>query len=219
VRYSTRDYGRCDAGYPRPLSDNWWNLPPDLVRDDSPFGRIDAVFTGSDGRTYLFAGDQFVVFDTKHRWWSPSRSLAQQWDSLPFERVDSGFVGKDGRTYLFSGTRYVRYSSRDYSRIDDRYPAPVTPFWGHVVNDIARTGAVDAALVASGTETVDGVDVTRTWTYLFCGDQYVRYLAPDDEQVEDGYPKVVSASLATEPRMRNLGITIDHGVDAAFADR
>ncbi|GAB3890452.1 hypothetical protein GCM10029964_062000 [Kibdelosporangium lantanae] len=28
VRYSTRDYGRCDAGYPRPLSDNWWNLPP-----------------------------------------------------------------------------------------------------------------------------------------------------------------------------------------------
>ena len=46
VRYSTRDYTRPDAGYPRPLADNWWNLPDELIADDPPFARIDAVLTG-----------------------------------------------------------------------------------------------------------------------------------------------------------------------------
>jgi hypothetical protein len=53
VRYSTRVYTTPDEGYPKPLSDNWWNLPAELVPE---FRTVDAVFTGRDKLTYLFSG-------------------------------------------------------------------------------------------------------------------------------------------------------------------
>lgn len=208
VRYSTRDYRTPDAGFPKPLSDNWWNL--DL-------GPVDAVFTGTDGRTYLFSGDRFVWFDTIHRWWSEPVTIREHWDSLPFSRIDAAFVGQDGRTYVFSGNRFVRYSTSDYTMVDDRYPATVDAFWGNVVNNLARTGKVDAALVMEVTEQVDGVDVARTYTYVFSGDQYVRYEGRDYAVVQKGYPRLLS-SLTTEPGLTGLDVTLD-GVDAAFSDR
>ena len=76
-------------------------------RRRGPSQQLDAVFTGKDDRTYLFAGDRFVVFDNRHRWWSQPRRLSQDWDSLPFDRVDAAFVGTDGKTYVFGG-RQVR---------------------------------------------------------------------------------------------------------------
>jgi hypothetical protein len=211
VRYSTNDYRTPDAGFPKPLSDNWWNMP-----DDMRLGPVDAVFTGRDGRTYLFAGDRFVRFDARHRWWSEPMPLDDHWDSIPFGRVDAGFVGVDGRTYLFSGTRYIRYSTDDYTEIDDGYPANIAGLWGRVDNNLARTGKVDAALALDVTETVDGVAVPRTYTYLFSGDQYVRYSGAYDV-IDAGYPRLVSA-LATEPGLAALPVPLD-GVDAAFSDR
>jgi hypothetical protein len=211
VRYSTHDYRTPDPGYPKPLSDNWWNLP-----DDMRLGPVDAVFTGRDDRTYLFAGDRFVRFDARHRWWSEPMSLEDHWDSIPFGRVDAAFVGVDDRTYLFSGTHYIRYSTGDYTEIDDGYPADIAALWGRVVNNLARTGKVDAGLVLDVTETVDGVAVPRTYTYLFSGDQYVRYSGAYDV-IDAGYPRAVSA-LATEPGLAALPVPLD-GVDAAFSDR
>jgi receptor-binding and translocation channel-forming TcA subunit of Tc toxin/ABC toxin-like protein/neuraminidase-like protein/hemopexin/virulence plasmid A protein len=236
VRYSTRDYTKPDTGYPKPLTDNWWNLPDELVGPDLASAKVDAVLTGRDGRTYLFAGGLFVVYDNKRRWWSAPQSLRDDWDSLPFEQVDAAFVGADGKTYLFSGQEYVRYSGSDYTRVDDRYPAAVTPFWGNVVNNLARTGRVDAGLV------LDAGDGTgTTYTYLFSGDQFVRYtrtVAPaegaevpyyeataaaaatdptEPGEVDLGYPRRLPA-LCKEPGLANLRATLD-GVDAAFADR
>ncbi|MEO5874006.1 MAG: hemopexin repeat-containing protein [Streptosporangiaceae bacterium] len=212
VRYSTSDYRTPDPGYPKPLSDNWWNMP-----DGMELGPVDAVFTGRDDRTYLFAGDRFVRFDARHRWWSEPMSLSQHWDSIPFPRIDAAFVGPDGRTYLFSGDQYVRYSTDDYTQVDDRYPAKITSLWGHVANSLARTGKVDAALSLEVPEKVDGVDVRNSYTYLFSGDQYVRYVGDDLTFVQEGYPRQITA-LATEPGLTALGPTLD-GVDAAFADR
>ncbi|WP_246005438.1 hemopexin repeat-containing protein [[Actinomadura] parvosata] len=217
VRYSTRDYTVPDPGYPKPVSDNWWNLPASLAADPR-FAVIDAVFTDGGGRTYLFAGGSFVVSDARHRWWSEPRTIAEHWDSLlPFERVDAAFVGKDGRTYVFCGDRYTRFSTGDYTKADDRFPASVPAYWGNVVNRIARTGRVDAALCRAVTEVVDGRDVERHYTYLFSGDQYVRYLGTDLARVQDGYPAALS-ELAREPGMAALDVTLD-AVDAAFADR
>ncbi|NUT41666.1 MAG: hypothetical protein HOV86_16940 [Thermoactinospora sp.] len=217
VRYSTRDYSSADAGYPKPVSDNWWNLPASLAADPR-FAVIDAILTDGAGRTYLFAGDQFVVSDARHRWWSEPRTIAGHWDSLlPFTKVDAAFVGKDGRTYVFSGDSYIRFSTGDYTRADDRYPASVPAYWGNVVNRIARTGRVDAALVRTVTEQVDGRPVDNTYTYLFSGDQYVRYLGTRLDHVQDGYPAALS-ELSREPGMAALDVTLD-GVDAAFADR
>jgi Tc toxin complex TcA C-terminal TcB-binding domain/Neuraminidase-like domain/Salmonella virulence plasmid 28.1kDa A protein/Hemopexin len=210
VRYSTRDYTTPDAGYPRPLADNWWNLPADLVGPDAAFARVDAVLTGRDNRTYLFAGDQFVVSDSQQRWWSEPRPLGTGWAGLPFDRVDAAFVGRDGRTYVFSGQRYARFSG-DYSQADDRYPAPITPFWGTVANNIARTGRVDAALRIEA-----GDDGTGPWTYLFSGDQFFRYTG-SSEVVDESYPRCLG-ELAKEPRLAALAVPPDR-VDAAFADR
>ncbi|MEV6304895.1 hemopexin repeat-containing protein [Actinoplanes sp. NPDC051861] len=212
VRYSTRDYAAPDAGFPKPLTDNWWNL-----LDGADFGPIDTVFTGRDDRTYLFSAGRFVTFDAQHRWWSEPRLLSVDWDSFPFKHVDAGFVGQDGRTYLFHGDQYVRYSGSDYTEVDDGYPRTVGTFWGNVVNNIARTGRVDAALVTDVTETVDGVAVPRGYTYLFSGDQYVRYVSGEYTTVQDGYPRAV-AQLASEPGLAALDVTLD-GVDAAYADR
>jgi hypothetical protein len=200
VRYSTRAYAVPDTGYPRPLADNWWNLP------DDGFATVDAVFTGQDDRTYLFSGARYVVFDNKRRWWSEPRPLGDRWDSLPFDRVDAAFVGKDGKTYVFSGTRFVRYSGDDYTGLDDRYPAPNTAFWGNVVNGIARHGRVDATLVLDSA------------TYLFSGSQYVRYDGADTTTVADGYPRSIGA-LGSEPRFAGLPAALTGPVEAAFADR
>ena len=67
------------------------------------------------------------------------------------------------------------------------------------------------------TETVDGVDVKRSYTYLFSGGQYVRYASGDYAVVQDGYPRAIG-QLDTEPGLAALDVTLD-GVDAAFADR
>ncbi len=222
VRYSGRSYTEPDAGYPRPLTDDWWNLPDPPADVEGHLSSIDAVFTGKDDRTYLFAGDRFVVFDNRHRWWSQPSRLSQDWDSLPFDRVDAAFLGADGKTYVFGAGKYVRYSGDDYSRVDDRYPKPVTAYWGNVVNNITRSGAVDAALVlrspaeGNGANAADGAEETHT--YLFSGKQYVRYNG-GDATVEDGYPRSIATSLRAEPRFANLTISLDGGIDAAVADQ
>jgi hypothetical protein len=205
VRYSTRDCVTPDPGYPRPVADNWWNLPDELAGEDFAPARVDAVLTARDDRTYLFSGEQFVVLDNKRRWWSQVKSLTADWATLPFRRVDAAFVGADERTYVFSGPEYVRYTGSIHTRADERYPAPIAPFWGNVANTIARTGRVDAALV------------TDEHTYLFSGDQFVRYTGTRYATVDTGYPKRLDA-LSQEPRLANLHARLER-VDAAFADR
>ncbi|GAA3573423.1 hypothetical protein GCM10022419_062990 [Nonomuraea rosea] len=212
VRYATKDYTAPDAAHPQALAANRWNLPDALA--DAPFTRVDAAFTGRDGLMYLFSGSHYATFDNKRRWWSEPQPLRRHWDDLPFGQVDAALLGKDGRTYLFSGTEYVRCSTGDHTRIDDRYPATIVRFWGNVVSAIARTGRVDATLVADDTD-ADGV--VRTRTYLFSGNQYVRYTGADLTTPDLGYPQVLAA-LPHEPRLGNLK-EAPAVVDAAFADR
>ena len=218
VRYSTRTYDQPDAGHPRPLTDTWWNLPADLAHVAADFADVDAVFCGQDGLTYLFAGNQFITFDNLCRWWSRPQSLSDGWESLPFSRVDAAFAGTDGKTYVFSGEQYVRYSGADYTAVDDRYPASIAGRWGEVVNNIARTGRVDATLVVQVPQT-EGGEAARTYTYLFSGDQYLRYQDHDYTTVQAGYPKSTATSLADEPGFGNLRAAPADGIDAAFADR
>ncbi|MBO2451668.1 hypothetical protein J4573_31575 [Actinomadura barringtoniae] len=225
VRYSSNDYRTPDRGFPKPLSDNWWNMPAGMQ-----LGPVDAVFTARDEHTYLFAGGTFVRFDARHRWWSEPMSLAQHWDSIPFDAVDAAFVGHDGATYLFYRDRFVRYSTRDYTEVDDGFPENVAGHWDNVRNDIQRTGTVDAALIREIIEKIDGVDVLNSYTYLFSGDQYVRYTGANHAHVDPGYPRLID-DLDSEPGMAAIddldlfadsdasGNTAPERIDAAFADR
>ena len=56
-----------------------------------------------------------------------------------------------------------------------------------------------------------------TRTYLFCGDQYVRYTGTGYDTVDLGYPRAL-ADLRTEPRLGNLDAALNR-VDGALADR
>ena len=62
---------------------------------------------------------------------------------------------------------------------------------GNVANGIARHGRVDATLVLD------------SGTYLFSGNQYVRYDGADLSTVADGYPRSLDA-LRHEPRFAAL---------------
>ncbi|MFP4100543.1 hemopexin repeat-containing protein [Coleofasciculus sp.] len=219
VRYSQNDYTKPDEGYPQEPNDNWWNLPFNLVQEGADFNQIDAVFTSNDHKTYLFSGDKFIYFDHQQRWWSEPQLLSTHWDSIPFASVDAAFMGRDGKTYLFSGSEYVKYSSPNYSKIDDRYPNITNRYWGNVVNNIAKTGNVDAAIVVESREMIDDVEQTTVHTYLFSGNQYFRYKGNHYDAVEEGYPKYIVPSLKDEPRFKNLNVSYENGIDAAFADR
>jgi hypothetical protein len=222
VRYSTHDYTTLDPGYPKPPNDNWWNLPFSLVEENADFVTIDTVFNAPDNKTYLFSGDKFIFFDNQQQWWSEPQQLVTQWDSIPFNRVDAAFTGKDGKTYVFSGTEYIKYSSQDFSQADDRYPNITPNYWGHVANNIAKTGRVDAALVVTAHETIAGQEQSTVYTYLFSGHQYFRYQSNQYAEVEEGYPKLIATALAQEPCFRNLNIASlpqRDRIDAAFADQ
>lgn len=147
VRYSTNDYTQIDENYPQQPNDNWWNLPFSLVEEQAAFHDIDAIFNSPDDKVYLFSHDKFIYFDNKQRWWSEPQDLATYWDSIPFESIDAAFTGKDGKTYLFSGTEYLRYSGDNYNQVEDRYPNITDRYWGNIVNNIAKTGKIDAAVV------------------------------------------------------------------------
>ena len=226
LQYSGRDYRVLDEGYPKAPGDNWWNLPHAL--GDDALANPHAVLVAPNGDVHLFADSRFVTFDSRHRWWSEPRSLAEHWDSVPFEHVDAAFTDPEGRSYLFGGGQYVRYTGGDFTAVDDRHPKDIRANWGLVRNEIARTGRVDAALVVRSHEPLEGSDGERPTlvTYLFSGDQFYRYSVPDDPDgvghisiwVDEGYPRTIASALRDEPRFANLDVTLRSGVDAAFAD-
>ena len=225
VRFSTSDYSQPDEGFPTATNDNWWNVPFELI--GLGFDNPDAVFIAPDGSTYLFSGDRFVTFDHDKRWWSAPARLADRWDSLPFDRVTAAFTGKDGRVYVFSdsngddggGPSFVRYTDPTLQRVDDRYPKPVRSAWGKVQNNIQRTGRVDAAVtVVSTTEAEGGEIIEAQHTYLFSGRQYFRYTGTNYREVDEGYPRLIHASLRDEPRFQNLPAGLGVGLDGIAAD-
>lgn len=297
VCYSTNDYTKLDEGFPKQPNDNWWNLPFSLVGEDAVFNNIDAVFNAADDKIYLFCGNQFIYCDRAQRWWSEPLDISSYWDSIPFDFIDAAFTGKDGKTYLFSGQEYLRYSGENYNRVEDRYPNITKRYWGNVVNNIAKTGRVDAAVVVNSetksngyklklvstnrreraavvlgkvgseyrvsifdsngnqvinqsfspnsllAEKIDlalqrgdlsqgedneliekvtlllGHTLTLTYTYLFSGEQYIRYLGNDYQNaVDEGYPKYIATSLHHEPRFQNLEAPWKGRIDAAFSD-
>jgi ribosomal protein S18 acetylase RimI-like enzyme len=207
VRYSSNDYRKADDDYPREVDNNWWNLPQTLI--ESGFTEVDAVFTDAAGRIYLFSGNQFVESDAMHRWWSEPQLIAEKWDTIPFTQVDAAFTGKDGKTYLFSDKKYARFSDADFCRLDSGYPRSIDAFWGTGNNAIAEGEKIRAAVTLdSEWEETDINDQvirkTARHTYLLCGEQFFRYTGDQYQNVEAGYPRLISDDLADEPRFKQL---------------
>ena len=142
------------------------NIQDKRIRsNDQPL--IDAAFTGLDGCTYLFCGDQYYRY-SGHNFSRVDegypRTIAEDWGGV--EEIAAAFV-LDGKTYLFAkGTsEYLCYSTNDYDIPDTGFPKPF---------DQAEWWNLPESLVASGFSEPDAIFIglEQNW-YLFKGEQFV----------------------------------------------
>ena len=66
--------------------------------------KIDAAFVWSNGKTYIFTGDEYYRLNGTNNVDDKSfpRKISANWVGIP-ESIDSVFVWKDGATYFFKG--------------------------------------------------------------------------------------------------------------------
>ena len=119
------------------------------------------------------------------------KGIHQEFSNLPDEftaGIDAALYGWDESIYLFRDDEYVSIDPENNvvkEVTDDTGEVTLAQVtreqWGKVTNDIANSGTVDAAFVG-----LDG------YTYLFSGEQYVRYSGHDYGQVDDGFPRDIA---------------------------
>ncbi len=176
-------------------------------------GKIDAAFTGLDGRVYLFSGDQYYRYSgTQYNYADEGypKSIVGNWAGLT--SVDAAFV-LDGKTYLFSqeemkfegedesemegatgnGT-YIRYTTNDYTLVDEGYPqSPGDNWWN-----------LPEALIESKFNAPDAVFVDhKQETYLFKGTQFIKYESAHRWWTE---PQSIETEWGGMPAAFNKGI-------------
>jgi len=141
-----------------------------LVRNNiQTTGQIDAAFTGLDGYTYLFSGDQYFRYSgrdyTRVDEGFP-RSITTDWGGL--QSVTSAFI-LDGQTYLFEKGQpyYLRYSTHNYAIPDATFPQQFDQqeYWNLPVS-LVTAGFADPDAVLIGLDKA---------TYLFKGNQCVAF--------------------------------------------
>ena len=96
--------------------------------------------------------------------------------ALSYENCEDQSDGTNNKIYLFRDDEYVTIDSSGVSSITKTRES-----WGLIANEIAGRGRVDAAFVG-----LDG------YTYLFSGDQYVRYSGDNYAEVDDGFPRAIA---------------------------
>ena len=170
--------------------DSLWDIPTAYKREgfDLADGEIDAIFASEDN--LIFISDRhFISLNLNSLNWSVPQPLDLLYPGIPFNKTDfktlkSGFVGKDSTVYLFSQERYAAYddNSDNWTDVFD-----IKAHWGWQ-NNILSDG-VDAAWINPSDRT----------TYLFAGDEYVRYSSSDYRYVDEGYPKEIATYLRDEP--------------------
>lgn len=178
VCYPTKDYQKLDPAYPKTTDIHWWKLPASYIEEG--FDRVDAVLFEGDNM-FLIKENEFVQYDTQQKNWTYPKPLDRIWRGIPlnttnFETVKTAFTASNGTTYFFSEEAFVGYQEESqaskFSEIKE-----IKQRWGKMDNNIVEQQKIDAAVVFGEI------------TYLFSGDQYVRYSTNDYEFIDEAYPK------------------------------
>jgi hypothetical protein len=158
-------------------------------------GVVDAAMLDGAGRMYLFSGDQLYRYSSpaqEHVDETYPRRLATGWPqegsgySLPdvFTGGISAALRTDaGQIFFFSGQSYARVDGASAEP-----PRQNRQDWGVVRNWIQANNQVGAAYVDPAGK-----------TYLFGGDQFVRYSGTSYELVDEGYPLAISTRWSNIP--------------------
>jgi hypothetical protein len=171
IRYDVAG-DRMDGGYPLPIAGNW----PGLT--DAFAANLDAVVMWTNGKAYVFAGNQYVRYDVARDQADPGypRFISGPWRDFPpaFEAsIDAGVVWPNGKAYFFKGNQYIRYDVAA-DKTDPGYPLPIAGNWHGLPPEF--TSGIDAIVVWNNGK-----------AYLFKGKQYCRYDIAAD-RVDRGYP-------------------------------
>ena len=172
---------------------------------------IDALWTGPDGRVYLFRGPQYWTFD--------ANTLARTATSAPVGRpiVEQArplsvlcaefkdLTAVDAVYSLPNGDHWLLAQGRSFRRAAGSERWVETPrAWGRVRNRFDDPASIDCALYDH-----------EGRVQLFCGDQYVRYSSLPQEFVDEGYPHSIAAHWEQELNFRPLPAGWGEGIDAA----
>lgn len=202
VRYSTADYSQPDAGFPQIADVDFWQIPHQYSQDmgeisgiTKDFLQVNAALFENDNM-FLLCGKYYLQFNTEEDTWAYPKPIERIWRDIPFQKdifdnIKTAFTGKDGITYFFSEEYYVTYDGIKFTQ-----PTSIKHDWGIIDNNFVNNGLqnkIDAAFVWQ-----------NQITYLFSGDQYVRYSTPDYRYVDEGYPKFITQSLITEAGFSNF---------------
>ncbi|MGA9381641.1 MAG: hemopexin repeat-containing protein, partial [Phormidium sp.] len=210
VCYSTENYSQPDRGFPQTVDVDFLQIPPTYAEEG--FRQLDAVLFEADNM-FVLSENRYIQFNLTEKQWSYPKSIDRIWRGIPlnkdsFKKVKTAFIGRDGATYFFSDEYYVKYEDNRFTA-----PAPIKGDWGIIDNNFVsnnRGNKIDAAFVFQ-----------NKTTYLFSGDQYVRYSGKDYRYVDEGYPKFIANNLRMEEGFKNLpeefedtiGNLIDNGAN------
>ena len=179
--------------------------------------RIDALLESRDGHVYVFGEGGYWAYSSAtyaladpqpppaHRAVGPPRRAGRA--STPRSPTPRAPSGSSGGAPTAPGSRSsAGHRQHPLDRRGRRSGGPcATPSPRHPRRRGAR---IDAAFVDA-----DGR------TYLFSGDQYVRYSGSDYDRVDEGYPRSVAEWWAGEGRQTPLPPRFRGALDAAFQGR
>jgi Tc toxin complex TcA C-terminal TcB-binding domain/Neuraminidase-like domain/Hemopexin len=146
----------------------------------------------------------FAIAGVAYRFFSNQLVVSNSEATTDLNKViNAAFAGTDNFIYIFRKADYITIPKNGLtlqSLIETinswPNPQPNDAKWGKSLNNIARTGMVDAAFC-------DGEK-----TYLFSGDEYLVYSGDTYQAPDPGYPKKISTNTENLPKWNKIDAAV-----------
>ncbi|MDK1287960.1 hemopexin repeat-containing protein [Pseudoalteromonas umbrosa] len=179
VRYSDKNGTKVDEGYPKELVGNW-GFNESIGSFATGF---DSMATLPNKKTYVTKGEHYLRYSDNNATVIDKgypALIADNWGDIAPELKLTGFDAMatllNNKTYVFKGDSYYRYSDLNATSVDPGYPKKIAGNWGKNLPKEFLEGIDAIAVLPNGK------------TYMFKGDQYIRYSDKSCSQVDQGYP-------------------------------
>ena len=199
--YSSEDYTKPDTDTPMSADIYWWDMPEDYIEEG--FDSVNAVLFEEDNM-FLLNDESFVQYNKTEEIWTYPKPIRRIWRNLPdehakFENIKAAFTGSKNITYFFSENTFVEYEDSS-----DGIVLPIKNIeshWGIDHNNIVQGKNIDAAVV-----------INNETTFLFSGDQYIRYSSDDYQFMDEEYPKLIIGNLRMEKGFEKISMELEEAL-------
>lgn len=203
-----------DPGTPALVKERWGRIENRLQE----LNRVDAAYTAENDKLYLFCDDQYTRYSTALQPGVPEfysdegypKRIATNWAAEGLSAVMPAKVAALGHAILRDANETYVFAGDSFTTSSEQAPRPIVEHWAKVRNQIQIRNGVDAGFVLRKGD--------LSITFLFCGDQYVRYSGAYSGFVDEGYPKRI-AILPQVEGISPLPDQLEGGLCAAFAGR